>query len=66
MAYACIRNSARECDGCGCCNPEPEIVGECAECKDLIYAYEERYDIEGELIHAECLTDWARKYEVII
>lgn len=66
MAYLCVKNPSMECGACGACSPDPEVVGECAACGDLIYAHEERYDIEGELIHADCLTDWAKKYEVII
>ena len=66
MSYACKMNSAYECDGCGKCSGEPKIVGECAVCGDLIYDYDERYDIEGELIHVDCLTDWAKKYEVVL
>ena len=66
MAYYCKRNSALECDGCGKCEPGAEIVGECAACGDLIYAHEERYDIEGELIHEDCLSDWAEQFKVVI
>lgn len=66
MAYLCVKNNAVECSGCGGCNAAPQIIGECVECGDLIYDFEGSYDIEGELIHKECLEDWAKKYEVVL
>jgi len=45
------------------CYPEPEFAGECAECGDLIYKHEDYYDIDGMLLHEECLTDWAAQYK---
>ena len=64
MAMIC-KSGARECDGCMSCQPEPEIIGECAACGDLIYACDDVYDIEGDLVHEECLFDWAEKYRVV-
>ena len=62
MAMACRRGGS-ECTGCGRCQPEPKTVGECAACGDLIYSWEDRYNVEGEIIHYECLHDWAEKYK---
>lgn len=38
-------------------------VGRCAHCKDTVFSYEERYTINGELIHGDCLYSWAAKYK---
>ena len=66
MAYMCIKYGSSECDGCGACDAAPASkIGKCAACGGDVYPYDERYEIEDELIHAECLTDWAKKYEVI-
>jgi len=61
MSLPCIRGG--ECTGCMNCYPEPEFAGECAECGDLIYKHEDYYDIDGMLLHEECLTDWAAQYK---
>lgn len=63
MSYACVRGKA-ECDGCMMCEKELEALGYCAECDEPVYVDQEHYDIEGELVHDECLTDWAKKYLV--
>lgn len=63
MAMTCI-NLARECDGCGACFKEPETIGRCAACGQSVLADDDRYDIDGEIIHLDCLSDWARKYRV--
>ena len=64
MAMIC-RNGARECDGCMACYPEPEIVGKCDGCGDEIHSDEDYFDINGELIHEDCLYSWAERYRVI-
>lgn len=63
MAQACI-HGARECDGCGACWPEPIIIGKCEACREDIQKGETHYNIDGDLIHDDCLTDWASKYRV--
>jgi hypothetical protein len=42
---------------------ESSRIGRCAHCKDTVFAYEERYTINGELIHGDCLYSWAAKYK---
>ena len=63
MAMSCIKG-CRECDGCGRCFADAEIVGKCVECCEDICAGEDYYNIEGELVCDNCLHDWARKYRV--
>lgn len=65
MAMTC-KNMAAECVGCGACFTEPKPIGRCAACKCSILADEDHYDIEGELVHWDCLSDWARKYRVVL
>lgn len=43
---------------------EAKVIGYCSFCHEEIYAYEDYYDIEGELVHDDHLIDWARKYHV--
>lgn len=64
MAMNCVR-SRGECDGCGeCMSEKPSVVGYCSVCGMLIEDGETFYDIEGELVHEDCLMDWAKKYRV--
>lgn len=37
-------------------------VGYCDHCGEIIYGYEEYYDFNGEIIHADCLYAWAEKF----
>ena len=60
MAMSCIHGG--ECTGCQACEPQPKLIGYCAHCKEAIYAWEDHYNIEDELIHDDCLVDWAAKY----
>ena len=63
MAYMCIRGNG-ECDGCGRCRErEPEYIGNCEHCSDVIYDDEDYYDIDGVLLHEDCLKDWADEYK---
>lgn len=39
------------------------VLGKCEGCGEPIYPYEEYYDIEGELVHWDCLREWADKYK---
>ena len=61
MALTCI-SQGRECNGCRNCETQAEIVGICESCRGEIRADETYYDIEGDLLHEECLLDWAWKY----
>lgn len=61
MAMICV-SGCRECTGCMACEAEPQTVGTCEHCNEPIYAWEDHYDIEGELLHDDCLVDWADKY----
>lgn len=38
-------------------------VGRCCVCEDPIYATEEYYDIDGEMLHDDCLREWAAEYK---
>lgn len=61
MAMIC-ETLGRECDGCMSCKKEAEVVGICESCRKEIHAREYYYDIEGDLLHEDCLLDWAWKY----
>lgn len=43
---------------------EGEVVGKCEHCGEDVYDSQARYNIEGVLLHEDCLYGWARKYEV--
>lgn len=60
MAYMCI-NGSGECTGCGGCNQSAKVVGVCW-CGSQIRADEDYYEIDGELIHDDCLHEWAQQY----
>lgn len=45
--------------------PEPVTVGTCPACLGDIHEGEDCYDIYGEVIHEDCLHDWARKFKMI-
>ena len=62
MAMICIHGG--ECTGCMSCQKEPEPIGRCVQCGADIYPSDDHYNIEGELVCDDCLTDWARKYKV--
>lgn len=61
MAMIC-GTLGRECNGCMRCEKEAEIVGICESCREEIHAGEDYYDINGDLLHDDCLLNWARKY----
>ena len=64
MALTCV-SGGRECDGCQDCFPEPPVIGTCEACRAEIHAGEDHYNIEGDLLHDDCLLDWAWKYRVV-
>lgn len=43
-------------------NP-PKIVCACCVCDDPIFYGERFYDIDGEVIHKDCLQEWASIYQ---
>lgn len=63
MAMICV-NGSRECTGCMACQSEPTPVGHCVTCKEPIYGPDDYYEIDGDLIHDDCLTDWAKQFRV--
>lgn len=64
MSFSCVRGKV-ECDGCMSCLKEPRTIGRCVVCKDNIQAGEDHYSIDGELVHEDCLRDWADKHKVV-
>lgn len=63
MAMICV-NGCRECDGCGACQKDPAPLGYCVTCGEAIVFGDDYYEIDGELIHEDCLTDWAAQFRV--
>lgn len=61
MGMICI-NGARECNGCMACHKDPTPIGECVVCGDGITICDDYYDIDGDLIHDDCLHEWAKQY----
>lgn len=44
--------------------PDEEIIFNiCDVCGEEIYVGDEYYDIDGIIIHDECLKDWAKEYK---
>lgn len=41
---------------------ERHCRGECIHCGEAVYDYDDHYDIEGDVLHQECLTGWAEQY----
>ena len=64
MAMTCV-TLGRECDGCMNCEKAAEVVGTCAACGDEIYEDDDRYEIYGELVHEDCLREWAEGFRVV-
>ena len=61
MAMYCVKGKG-ECDGCMACQVSEELAT-CAECHEPIEYGEAHYNFGGgELIHEDCLHDWADKY----
>lgn len=61
MAFACVLGHKAECDGCGAC-AEERVAGQCDECKGEILEGETIYDMDGVLLHEDCLWDYARPF----
>ena len=41
---------------------KPKRIGVCEQCSDAIYEDDEHYDIDGDMIHWDCLRDWADEH----
>ncbi len=42
--------------------PEDKIFGYCDHCGGEIYEGEDIYEIDGDIIHEECLLDYAKEH----
>jgi hypothetical protein len=42
----------------------PEVIGKCY-CGEDILSNEDYYDIDGELIHEDCLREWAEQFRAV-
>lgn len=65
MSLVCV-TGGRECCGCMRCQEEPEPIGKCEYCGEDILSGDEHYAIDGEMLHWDCLREWAEKYRVIV
>ena len=63
MAQVCV-NGSRECTGCMNCYEQDEQIGVCEHCSDVIFDGETHYDINGMLLHWDCLREWASEFMV--
>lgn len=43
---------------------ERHVRGRCTHCGEDVYDWEDYYDIEGDLLHEDCLVSWAEQYKV--
>lgn len=41
----------------------PKSIGVCEQCSDLIFDFEDYYEINGNMVHEDCLTDWAEQFK---
>lgn len=55
MAYHCVFNESKECDGCGRCNGE--VVFYCDSCENEIYDGETCYEICGYIYCEDCINE---------
>ena len=42
--------------------PEPKVFGYCQHCGGEIYEGETYYNIDGQIIHEDCLWDFAKEH----
>ncbi len=61
MAFSCVLGHSPECDGCGACQVG-RVFAQCDHCGEDIYEGEEIYDLDGTLLHEDCLRDYARAF----
>lgn len=43
---------------------KPKSIGVCEHCSDPIYDYEDYYDIDGDMVHEDCIRDYAERWLV--
>lgn len=43
---------------------KPAYIGNCEHCSDVIREGDNYYNFDGELVHYDCLREWASKFEV--
>lgn len=46
-------------------SPPPRAVGICVACGDVVYDTEERYLIDGEIVHYDCLHNYHKDDRVM-
>lgn len=63
MAYHCVRNSSRECDGCMECRPDPHYF--CPLCGEEVYETV-FVNNDGDVIGCENCAEIKEPYEVLI
>lgn len=64
MAMVCV-SGARECSGCMACQSGPSPIGKCVVCGGDIVALDDYYEIDGDLIHDDCLREWAKQFKAL-
>lgn len=64
MAFPCVKKCSIECDGCGACQ-EGTLFGYCENCNEPIYQGEDIYEIDGILLHDDCLYDYMRMFRTV-
>lgn len=62
MAFPCIKNSGRECEGCGSCSPDHRYF--CPICGEEIYETV-FVDKDGDVIGCENCAEIKEPYEVL-
>lgn len=40
------------------------VVGVCANCGEEVLSYEEHYNINGDLVHGDCVMVWLEQFRV--
>ena len=40
------------------------VIGYCAVCDEAVYDDSDYFDVNGELVHFECLGEWAEQFRV--
>ena len=63
MGYPCTMNVAKECDGCGACEPQEEYVLYCDNCRREICNLEEYAQLGDHAYCQECVEkSWRQWY----
>lgn len=64
MAFPCVKNGSKECDGCGACQ-QGELFGYCESCSEPIYIGEDIYELDGITLHDDCLYEYMRAFRTV-